>query len=141
MRLVLLGQFLGHEAFGRPPDEIHFGVRGAQRQARFENQKHAAIEKKARADQTRSHWHPRAARARKCDHADGHAGRHEHSDREIESRQRALQQTRSARQLVELIVEHGSLFFEELGRRAAISKLLKTIRKRAHAIYYASQPR
>src|SRR5258708_17474931 len=141
MRLVLLGQFLRDEPFGRSPDEVHFGVRGAERQARLENQKHAAIEKKERADQTRRYWNPRAARARKGDHADSHAGRYEDTDREIESRQHALQQTRSAGQLVERVVEHEPLFFGKLCRRTTISKLLKTIRKRAHAVDYPSQPR
>ncbi len=52
---VLLDQFRRHQAFAGAPYEIHFRVRGAERQTRFEDQQHAAIEEKERANQTQRH--------------------------------------------------------------------------------------
>lgn len=43
MGLVLLNQFLRHYSLGRAPDEIHLGVGGAQSQAGFEYEQHAAV--------------------------------------------------------------------------------------------------
>src|SRR5437870_5627966 len=124
VRFVLLDQFARHKPLAGAPDEIHLGVRGAQRQSCLEDQEHAAIKKEEGADQTHDHWNPGAASAEKRNHTDGHAGRHEHSDRKIESCQRALQQTRAARQFVELIEEHRPSLFEKIDLRIAARKLL-----------------
>src|SRR5438552_16798400 len=124
VRFVLPDQFARHKPLDGAPEEIHLGVRGAQCHSRLEDQEHAAIEKKEGADQTHGHRNPCAASAEKRNHADGHAGGHEHSDREIESCQRALQQTRSARQFVELIEEHRPSPFEKIDLRIAARKLL-----------------
>ena len=43
MRLVLLYQFLRHNPFGDAPNEIHLGVRRAQREPRFEDEQRAAV--------------------------------------------------------------------------------------------------
>ena len=85
VRLMLLSQFFRHQAFAGAPDEIHFRVRGAERQPRLKNQEHAAVEKKEGADQTHRHRDPGAASTEKRNYTDGHTRRHEHSDREIES--------------------------------------------------------
>ena len=85
VRFVLLDQFARHKPLAGAPDEIHLGVRGAQRQSRLEDQKHAAVEKKEGADQTHRYGDPCAASTEKRNHTDGHTRRHEHSDREIES--------------------------------------------------------
>src|SRR5438874_2543091 len=93
VRLVLLDQFRRHQTFAGAPDEIHFGVRGAERQTRFENQQHAAVKEKQRANQSQHHRDKGPSRAEKRHDTDGHAGGHEDADREIESCQRSLQQT------------------------------------------------
>src|SRR5437870_526806 len=100
MGLVLLDQLARDEPLAGAPDEIHLSVCRAQRQSRLEDQEHAAIEKKEGADQTHRHRNPGAASAEKRNYTDGHTRRHEHSDRKIESRQRALQQTRAASQFI-----------------------------------------
>ena len=137
---VLLDQLARDEPLAGTPDEIHLSVCRAQRQSRLEDQEHAAIKKKERADQSHRHWNPGAASAEKRNHTDGHTRRHEHSDREIERRQRALQQTRAARQFIELIEEHRPSLFEKIDLRIAARKLLQTIRQRPDAIYYSAQP-
>ena len=91
VRLVLLDQFRRHQTFAGAPDEIHFGVRGAERQTRLENQQHAAIKKKERANQPQDDRDKGPSHAEKRHHADRHAGGHEYADREIESCQRSLQ--------------------------------------------------
>src|SRR5438552_1113560 len=83
MRLVLLSQFFWHQAFAGAPDEIHFRVRGAERQPRLKNQEHAAVKKKESTDESHRHRNPRDAPAEKCDHADRHAGSHEHANGRI----------------------------------------------------------
>src|SRR5216683_1038016 len=79
MRLVLLRQFFRHESLAYTPDEIHLGVRGAERQPRFKNQKHAAIEKKTSSDQAQHDRNPTIARAGNRHQPDGHAGSHKHA--------------------------------------------------------------
>src|SRR6266516_2234948 len=104
--LVLLEQLRRHVALANAPEEIHLGVRGAERQSRFKNQKYAAIEQETSSNQTQHHGNPTVARAGNCDQADGHAGSYKHGDRDIKSRQSTLQQARSAGQLSQLIENH-----------------------------------
>src|SRR5438309_1062209 len=120
---VLLDQLARDEPLAGTPDEIHLSVCRAQRQSRLEDQEHAAIKKKERADQSHRHWNPGAASAEKRNHTDGYTRGHEHSDSEIESRQRALQQARAAGQFVELIEEHSAPFFEKIHLQIATRKL------------------
>src|SRR2546426_11480525 len=91
MRLMLLNQFFWHDSCGDAPDEIHLGVRRAQRQPRFKNEQRAAVQEEQPADQSHRDRHPRGASTEESDDTDGHARGDKDSDYEIEDGQPPLQ--------------------------------------------------
>src|SRR2546426_152015 len=96
MRFVLLDQFRRGHFRGLPPDEIHLSVNRTQGQPCFEDEKYAAIEKKAGPNYSKDHRYDRVTwAADDCNYTDCHARSNEHSQTQIEGNHCPLQNTRT----------------------------------------------
>lgn len=104
VRLVLFHDLHGCGSFRLPPDEIHLGMNGAEREARFENQQDTAVKKKAGTGKPKSHRDQIVALvSRERNDTNRYTRRHEHSEAQIESHHTSLQNARAAGQFIQLL--------------------------------------
>lgn len=141
VRLVSLGQFRRDKVLAELPDEVHLHVNRRQRKPRLEYEQHAAVEEKARAYEARDDRNPVITRARDCHYSDCHAGRNEDAHGHVEDDHAALQQSRAARQLVQLAEDYHPPLLVKRHLLPGVGQLFQPVGKRAHAVYHAAKSR
>src|SRR5689334_3353891 len=141
-RLVLSHNLGGRGPPRLPPDEIHLGVNGAQRESRSENQQDAAVKKEARASETEEHRdHVVTLVSRERNDTNRDARRHEHSEAQIENHHTSLKNTRPAGQLVELLKNQCLSLDQRWTSFFVVPHIFQTIGEVSHPIHYAAETR
>ena len=126
--LVLFDDLRWRRFFRLPPDKVHLVVNCCEREARFHNQQHAAVKKKARAGQPKTYRNQVVTWiAGEGDDTDRDAGCYEHAKTQIEGDHTSLQYARAAGEPVQLLKNQRLAFGERRPALVSIRHVFQTI--------------